>query len=163
AVMDQIKYGGNAGLKSLVIGGAITLLAPLAITIIGKGILRAAPALLKLAGPAVVIINKLSATEAAFAGEIVAVRGGTFTGQVIRDTPGIDGFLGSIPASLKILTTPSARNVRSVIQGARGEIAAAGYFEAEVFVSAKNVSSRDIFTGDNGGILDDILDVSKIR
>jgi RHS repeat-associated protein len=161
AIIDQVKFGGNAGLKSLFIGLAITLLAPVAITVIGKGIVRLAPALVKLAGPARVIINKLSSEEALFAEEVVAARGGTFTGQVVKDTPGIDGFLGEIPASLKVQITGSARNVRSVIQDARGQLTEAGYVDAEIFVSAKNVSAQDILSGDNGGILADIAAVAK--
>ncbi len=161
AVQDQIRFGGNAGLKSLFIGVAITLLAPVAITIIGKGIVRLAPALIRLAGPARVIINKLSSTEAAFAEEIVAARGGTFTGQIVKDTPAIDGFLADIPASLKIMTTSSARNVRSVIQDATGKLQKFGYVDAEIFISAKNVASRDITNVDNGGILSDIAEVVR--
>jgi RHS repeat-associated protein len=161
AIQDQVRFGGNAGLKSLFIGVAITLLAPVAITIIGKGIVRLAPVLIRLAGPARVIINKLSSTEAAFAEEIVAARGGTFTGQVVRDTPAIGDFLADIPASLKIMTTSSARNVRSVIQDALGKLRDFGYVDAEIFVSAKNVASRDITNVDNGGILNDIAEVVR--
>jgi RHS repeat-associated protein len=143
AVMDQVKYGGNAGLKSLFFTGAFL---GGAIAIQGFGsIAREAP-LLKAGSPGAVIVNELSAEEAAFAEEIVTFRGGKFVGQVVKDTPGIDGFIEGEPASLKVLPTNSPQTVVDRIKEARDAAGTAGYFGAELFVSAKNIKAVDLLT-----------------
>jgi RHS repeat-associated protein len=156
AVMDQIKYGGNAGLKSLFITGAIVGGA-IAISALGR-IVRQVP-LLKSGAPARVVVNALSPEETAFAEEIVSFRGGEFVGQVKAGTAGIDGFLEGIPASLKVLETSRVENMVDQLFRARGQLASANYFGAEIFVSAKNITSSAVLN--TPGILQDIEGVAR--
>jgi len=156
AIMDQIKYGGNAGLKSLFISGTIVGGA-MAIESFGS-FAREIP-LLKSGVPGSVVVNALSAEEAAFADEIVSFRGGEFVGQLRANTPGIDGFLEGVPASLKVLSTERVENMRDAISLARSQLADAGYFGAEVYVSAKKISSSSVLN--TSGILQDITGVAK--
>lgn len=155
-VMDQVKYGGNAGLKSLFITGVIVGGA-IAISALGS-IVREVP-LLKAGVPGKVIVNALSAEESAFAEEIVSFQGGTFTGQLKPGTAGSAVSWEKSQASLKVLTTGRVENMRSVIQDARGELANAGYFASEVFVSAKNISAAAITQ--TPGILSDLEGVAR--
>ncbi len=143
AIMDQVKYGGNAGLKSLFFTGAIL---GGAIAIQGFGSIAREVPLLKAGSPGAVIINELSAEEAAFAEEIVSFRGGKFVGQIAKDTPGIDGFIEGVPASLKVLPTNSPQTVVDRVIEARDAAGTAGYFGAELFVSAKNIKAVDLLT-----------------
>ncbi len=154
AVMDQIKYGGNAGLKSLFFTGAIL---GGAIAIEGFGSIAREVPLLKAGSPGAVIINELSAEEAAFAEEIVAFRGGKFVGQVVKETPGIDGFIDEIPASLKVLTTKNPQTVVDRVKEAQTAAANAGQFGAELFVSAKNINPLDLLgNADIRGVIESV-------
>jgi hypothetical protein len=67
-------------------------------------------------------------------------------GQVVKDTPGIDGFLEGVPASLKVLPTNSTETVVERIKEARDAAGTAGYFGVELFVSAKNIKAVDLLT-----------------
>jgi RHS repeat-associated protein len=151
AVIDQIKYGGSAGLKSLFLTGAIL---GGAIAIQGFGSIAREVPLLKAGSPGVVIVNELSAEEAAFAEEIVSFRGGKFVGQVVNETPGIDGFIDEVPASLKVLPTKSVQTVLDRLKEAQDAAANAGYFGTELFVSAKNIKALDLLAvSDSRGAL----------
>ena len=136
AVMDQVRYGGSAGLKALFLSGVII---GGAIAIEGFGSIAREMPLLKAASSGVVIANEMKSFEVEFAEEVVAFRGGTFVGQTVEDTAGIDGFLDGDPASLKVLSTNSVQTVLDRLQEARDEAADAGYFGVELFVSAKNI------------------------
>jgi hypothetical protein len=85
-----------------------------------------------------VVVNKLSAEEAALAKDIVAFRGGIFVGQVKRDLPGIDGFLDGVPVSLK-KADGGLSAVLSRVSKAEAQARNAGYTGVEVFVRAPNV------------------------
>jgi RHS repeat-associated protein len=141
AIMDQVKYGGNAGLKSLFITGAII---GGAIAIQGFGSIAREVPLLKAGAPGGVVVNELSAEEAAFAEEIVQFRGGNFVGQLVKDTPGIDGWLDEVPASLKVLSTKNPQTVVDRVKEAEIAAAKAQQFGAELFVSAKNINPVDL-------------------
>jgi mRNA degradation ribonuclease J1/J2 len=154
--MDQLKFGGNAGLKSLFVTGVI-LGGAIAIQAFGP-IVRQVP-LLKAGTPVRVVVNALEQHEAAFAEEIVSFRGGEFVRNVKRYAPGIDGFFQGIPASLKVLDTPRVENMVDQIFRARGQLTNAGYFGAEIFISAKNITSSAILK--TPGVLQDIEGVSR--
>jgi RHS repeat-associated protein len=158
AVMDQIKYGGNAGLKSLIIGGTISVGTPVAVAVIGR-IFRAIP-FQKLALPAgasaSVIRNALSDEEAAFAEEITNFRGGQFVGAPKADFPGIDGWIDNISASLKILSTKNLQGVVDKVEEGAKQAVRAGYSGGELFVKVPNFSSTDLTNAANSAYLTEI-------
>jgi RHS repeat-associated protein len=141
AIMDQIKYGGNAGLKSLFITGAIV---GGAIAIQSFGSFAREIPLLKAGTPGSVIANKMSAVEVELAQEVVEFRGGTFVGQTIRDTAGIDGFLEGVPASLKTMTSIRPGTLFKNVVRAAEQAEEAGYAGVELFISAKGFAAKDL-------------------
>lgn len=74
----------------------------------------------------------MSAAEVELAQEVVEFRGGTFVGQTIRNTPGIDGFLEGVPASLKTLTSILPGTLFKAVVGAAQQAESAGYAGVEV-------------------------------
>jgi hypothetical protein len=144
AVMDQIQFGGSAGLKSLLFSGAI-IGGAIAIESFASRFAREVP-LLKAGSPGKLIINKLSEEEAAFAQEIIEFRGGTFVGQAVKDTPGIDGFLEGVPASLKQLSSSSLGTLFKTVTKAAEQAQNAGYANVELFIEAKNFPAKQLLS-----------------
>jgi RHS repeat-associated protein len=157
AIMDQIKYGGNAGLKSLFLTGVIV---GGAIAIQSFGSFAREIPLLESGTPGKVILNKLSQAEAEFAEEIVEFRGGTFEGPPTANFPGVDGFLDQEAVSLKeVQTSSNALRVLDKVKEAEESAANAGFFDIEVFVRAKSVAAEDLMT--KPGVLGGITSVAE--
>jgi RHS repeat-associated protein len=157
AIIDQIKYGGNAGLKSLFLSG---LIVGGAVAIQSFGSFAREVPLLEAGTPGRVIANKLSQAEAGFAEEIVEFRGGLFEGPPTANFPGVDGFLDQEAVSLKeVQFSSNALRVLDKVKEAEEGAANAGFFDIEVFVRAKNVAAQDLMT--KPGVLGGITSITE--
>lgn len=157
AIMDQIKYGGNAGLKSLLLTGVIV---GGAVAIQSFGSFAREIPLLEAGTPGQVIVNKLSQAEAEFAQEIVDFRGGIFEGPPTANFPGVDGFLDNEAVSLKeIQFSSNALRVLDKVEEAEENALDANFFGIEVFVRAKNVTAQDLLT--KPGVLSGITSITQ--
>ncbi|GIH02085.1 hypothetical protein Rhe02_01520 [Rhizocola hellebori] len=92
-------------------------------------------------GPCIVTPNRMSPTEAAHAKELGDYAGaGNFVGQTAPNMPGIDGWMDSIPTSLKDVTGASPTAVFRHASKAESQLRNAGYSNGIVSIRASNVS-----------------------
>jgi len=104
-------------------------------------------ALLPPPKPGNVVANAMSQKEVAQAEDIVKLKGGTFVGQELSNTPGIDGHLDGVPVSLKTVTGNGMIAVqRGIVKGAdqmsKAGVAGDMYVDAVAAgVTTKNVSN----------------------
>lgn len=156
-----------AGTTAAAIGGGISLAtcgAPrvrLPVRSVGSAVVKAARKFwrdqsgalrLPFAGIGRVVKNALEDHEYAFALKIVAFRGGVFVGNKLKGAPGIEGFLGNVPVSLKQIQGRLG-SVLSNASKAERQARNAGYTGVELFIEAPNVSSSSLTDfASNGGL-----------
>jgi len=90
-----------------------------------------------------VVPNAFNASEAAFASEIVAYRGGTLTGAPERSFPGTDGKLNGSFISLKE-TQGGLSAVLKHASKAETQAKNAGYSGVDLYIEAPNVQSTSL-------------------
>lgn len=148
AVIDQIQYGGDAGLRALAIGAVVTLGLGIAIRVAGIALRRVPLALPAAKGAAVKIpAGALRPHEIAQAERIVQWRGGTFLGPPTADFRGIDGWIEGIAASLK--RASDVNGIKNVIDDGAEQATRAGHAGAELFIDARQVRGAAILDANN--------------
>lgn len=138
--MDQVQYGGDAGLKSLIGGAGVVVGGMIAVKVIGN-MVRSVPLALPPGGPKLIIPGKLQSHELAQVERIISFRGGTFVGPSTRNFAGIDGTIDGIGASLKQYTGTSPLGVLKHASKAEEQAFQAGYTSVELFIDARNVKA----------------------
>ena len=101
--------------------------------------------LLPSATPGEVIPNAMSPTEISQANDIVANKGGTFVGQTVSNTPGIDGTLDGVPVSLKTVTGNGMTAVqRNIVNGATQMTNAAQVGDMYIDATATGITTQNV-------------------
>jgi RHS repeat-associated protein len=94
--------------------------------------------------PASVVRNGLQEHEYAQAQQVVAFRGGKFVGVIDPNEPGIDGYIGDQPVTLKSYSGTSPIGVLSHAARSASQVANAGYTGVDLYIAAPNVSINNL-------------------
>jgi len=100
-----------------------------------------------------VVRNGLMDHEYIQAQEVAQLRGQKFVGNVVTDTPGIDGTMNGVNVSLKQYTGKSVSGVLTHASRAETSAVNAGYKGIDLYVDAKSVPAANLIDYANTGNL----------
>jgi hypothetical protein len=168
ALLDQVRYGGDAGLKSLIKGAAIQS-AVIAVRLLAGGALLRRAQEPVYYPPGTVDPGALNQSERRFAQKIIDKFGGDFVGPPLADQPGVDGAIfangrplpGAQTSDLRFVQLKQSlgsMSLETVINGnfrqAFEKAAKAGYYDVDLYIETPNFSRQQILQWIQGGKAD---------